>query len=144
MMPSIRRLVLGSLLALPLVGGVPPAAGQSFGDSVRIRFDVGAIRAALDAYRLALEAKDLDRLRQIRPGLSTREIERFTQAFDRIDRLQVTLTVDSIAASGDGAVVKGLREDLFILNDGSVLNNAEPFVYTLKETPDGWVLMSTR
>ncbi len=144
MTPRIRRLVLGSLLALPLVAGLPPAAGQPFGDSVRITFDVGAIRVALDAYRLALEAKDLDRLRQIRPGLSTREIERFTQAFDQIDRLQVTLTVDSIATSGDGAVVKGLREDRFILNDGSVLNNAEPFVYTLKETPDGWVLMSTR
>jgi hypothetical protein len=40
--------------------------------------------------------------------------------------------------------VKGLREDRFVLKDGSTLNNEVPFAYTLKATPGGWVLVSTR
>jgi hypothetical protein len=142
--PRIRRLVLGPLLALPLAAGAQPAAGPPSGEAVRLTFDAGAIRAALETYRQALEAKDLELLRQIRPGLSAGEIERFTQAFDQIDSLQVTLTVHSIAASDEAAVVKGLREDRFVLKDGSTLNNEAPFVYTLKETAEGWVLVSTR
>jgi hypothetical protein len=142
--PRIRSLVLGPLLALPLVAGAQPAAGPPTGESVRLTFDAGAIRAALETHRQALEAKDLELLRQIRPGLSAAEVERFAQAFDQIDSLQVTLTIDSIAGSGEAAVVKGLREDRLVLKDGSTLNNEAPFAYTLKETPGGWVLVSTR
>jgi hypothetical protein len=134
----ISRLVLGSLLALPLV------AGAQLGQSVRFAFDPAGIQAALDTYRQAIEAKDLELLRKIRPGLSIGEIERFTQAFGQVDALQISLTIQSIAASGDSAVVKGLREDRFFLKDGSTLNNEAPFAYTLKETPDGWVIVSTR
>jgi len=137
-------LVLGLALALPLLAAAQPATESPAGESVRLTFDAGAIRAALESYRQALEAKDLDRIRQIRPGLSTREIERFTQAFDQIDSLEVTLTVQSIAGSGELAVVKGRREDRFILKDGSALNNEAPFVYTLKETPEGWILVSVQ
>jgi len=139
----VRRVALGLALALPLLAGAQPASAPP-GESVHLTFDAGAIRAALETYRQALEAKDVDRIRQVRPGLSTREIERFTQAFDQIDSLEVTLTVQSIAGSGELAVVKGRREDRFILKDGSALNNEAPFVYTLKETPEGWILVSVQ
>ena len=138
---TIRRigcLVVWSLLALPLV------AGAQGGRSARFKLDPVGIQAALDTYRQAIEAKDLELLRRIRPGLSVAEIERFEQAFDQVDALQVTLTIQSMAANGDAALVKGLRQDRFFLKDGTTLNNEAPFTYTLKETPDGWVIVSSR
>jgi hypothetical protein len=136
--PGIGGVVVWSLLALPLVAGAQP------GRSVRFKLDPIGIQAALDTYRQAIETKDMELLRRIRPGLSSAEIERFEQAFDQVDALQVTLTIQSMTASGDAAVVKGLREDRFLLKDGTTLHNEAPFTYTLTETPDGWVIVSIR
>ena len=102
------------------------------------------VRATLDNYVLAVETKDIELLRQVRPGLTDEEINR-TRASNEIKRSQkIDLKVDEITIKGDEAQVLGRREDVIILRDGQRLRQGLKFVYTLKRGPRGWVIQEIR
>jgi hypothetical protein len=130
-------LALGAL-ALSLDGAAQPPGGPS---GVRIVVDPEGIRIALEMYRQALERKDIALLRQVRPDLSTGEIQKLERSFDDMESLQVSLTVESMALTADRAEVRGLREDAVTTKAGQTMRNQAPFVYRLKETPSGWIFV---
>jgi|RhiMetdeSRZDD1v2_1073273.scaffolds.fasta_scaffold112446_2 hypothetical protein len=101
-----------------------------------------AIRSTLEEYRLAIESRDLGALRHVRPALTPAEMQRFQRAFDQLEHLEVTLTVESMAVNGDQAEVRGVREDLFITKDGQRLRNRAPFRYRLQTSSDRWIILT--
>ena len=145
-MPAVRSEMPRSLVAWLVVAGLLVAPGtvtaQSAG-SLEVRAeDEDAIRAAIEAYRQAIEARDLGALRQIRPALSPADLQRFQRAFDQLESLEVTLAVESMAVDGDQAEVRGVREDLFITKDGRTLRNRAPFTYRLQPSSGRWIILT--
>ncbi len=98
------------------------------------------IRAALDRYVRAFEAKDLPQLQKLRPGLSGEDLKALRQTFDLTREYRLSLKIDSLDVTGDQAVVVGQRQDRAVAKDGRPFNNDSRFTVRLKRTPDGWVI----
>ena len=133
----VAPLVVASLLVSP--GTV--TAQRAGALEVRAE-DEASIRAALEAYRQAIEARDLGALRHVRPALSPADLQRFQRAFDQLESLEVTLAVESMAVNGDQAEVRGVREDHFVTKDGRTLRNRAPFTYRLQSSSGRWIILT--
>jgi hypothetical protein len=101
------------------------------------------IRTMLDAYKRAIETKDLALFQQVRPNLSSAELQRIRGSFEQSKSQTVDLKVESIEVNGDEAQVKGKRMDVFVPKDGGrAYPNESPFFFKLKKTASGWVIQS--
>jgi len=102
------------------------------------------VRALLDNLVRAVETRDIELYRRVRPALTDDEIRQI-QASNAIKRShKVDLRVDDITISGDEAQALGRREDVIILNNGQRVHNEHKFVYTLKQGSRGWVMIKER
>ena len=102
------------------------------------------IRTVLDAYVRAIETKNLALLQQVRPGLTSDEINRMRVANDIKRSHKVDLKVDEITVNGDEAHATGRREDDISLKEGQRIRQESKFVYTLKRGTRGWTIQETR
>ena len=102
------------------------------------------IRTVLDAYVRAIETKNLALLQQVRPGLTSDEINRMRVANDIKRSHKVDLKVDEITVNGDEAHATGRREDDISLKEGQRIRQESRFVYTLKRGTRGWTIQETR
>jgi hypothetical protein len=101
------------------------------------------IRAALDAYKRAIEGKDLGLFQQIRPNLSNTELQRVRASFEQSKSQTVELRIESIEVNGDEALAKGRRLDVFVPKEGRPVQNEAPFLFKLKKTAGGnWVIQA--
>jgi hypothetical protein len=98
------------------------------------------IRAVLDAYKKAIEGKDLSLFQQVRPNLSDAELGRVRASFEQSKSQTVDLKIESIEVNGDEAQAKGRRMDVFAPREGREVRNEAPFVFKLKRTANGWVI----
>ena len=102
------------------------------------------IRTVLDSYVRAIETKNLALLQQVRPGLTSDEINRMRVANDIKRSHKVDLKVDEITVNGDEAHATGRREDDISLKEGQRIRQESRFVYTLKRGTRGWTIQETR
>ncbi len=102
------------------------------------------IRTVLDTYVRAIETKNLALLQQVRPGLTSDEINRMRVANDIKRSHKVDLKVDDITVNGDDAHATGRREDDISLKEGQRIRQESKFVYTLKRGTRGWTIQETR
>jgi TolB-like protein len=86
-------------------GGVAHAQGNP---------DEDAIRALLEAYRVALEAEDMERLAHLHLHMSDRQRGGLTRYFAGVRDLRVRLSHIDITLAGDEALVSYTREDVFV------------------------------
>ncbi len=102
------------------------------------------IRALLDNYVRAVETKDVELLRRVRPSLTDDELRR-VRASNEIKRShKVDLRVYEITITGDEAKAQGRREDVVVLSSGQRLQTETRFAYTLKHGSRGWVINEVR
>jgi hypothetical protein len=102
------------------------------------------IRALLDNYARAVETKDVELLRRVRPGLTDDELRR-VRASNEIKRShKVDLRVYEITITGDVAEAHGRREDVVILSSGQRLQTETRFAYSLQHGSRGWVINEVR
>ena len=102
------------------------------------------IRALLDNYVRAVETKDVELLRRVRPALTDEEVRR-VRASNEIKRShKVDLRVYEITITGDEAKAQGRREDVVVLSSGQRLQTETRFAYTLKHGSRGWVINEVR
>ena len=102
------------------------------------------IRALLDNYARAVETKDVELLRRVRPGLTDDELRR-VRASNEIKRShKVDLRVYEITITGDVAEAHGRREDVVILSNGQRLQTETRFAYSLQHGSRGWVINEVR
>jgi TolB-like protein/ketosteroid isomerase-like protein len=85
------------------LGGVAHAQGG----------DEAEIRALLEAYRVALEAEDIERLARLQIDMTDRQRAGLARYFASVRNLRVRLSAIDIAIAGDEALVSFTREDLF-------------------------------
>src|SRR5262249_35131995 len=91
------------------LGGVAHAQEQP----AHVSDDEVAIRAVLEAYRMALEAEDLDRLADLHDRMTDRHREGLARYFASARDLHVRFSTIEIAIAGDEALVSYTREDSF-------------------------------
>ncbi len=102
------------------------------------------IPALLDNYVRAVETKDVELLRRVRPALTDEEVRR-VRASNEIKRShKVDLRVYEITITGDEAKAQGRREDVVVLSSGQRLQTETSFAYTLKHGSRGWVINEVR
>ena len=98
------------------------------------------IRAVLDSYVRAFEAKDLGQVQRIRPGLKPDEVKRLSESFDQSKEYRLSLKVDSVDVKGDAAVVKGRREDKLVSKGGQAFQHESTFTFHLKRVGNSWII----
>jgi len=102
-----------ALVALVLVAA--SAAVDAAGSSAE-----EAIRTVITTYGHAIETKDLDLFRSVKPNLSADEEKRLLAAFASTGRHEVQITVVSIEVAGDRAVAQLSRRDTL---EGSIVSS---------------------
>lgn len=94
------------------------------------------MRAVIVTYERAIEGKDLDLFRSIKPNLSGDEEKRLRAAFASTGRHEVEIAIVSIQLDGKTAVARLSRRDTL---EGSIVSS---FPQTLRMTlgPGRWVI----
>ena len=88
----------------------------------------------LEAYVRAIEVKDVDLFRTVKPNLSSEEERRARKAFDSLQSQAIVMTVLSVDVQGPRATVKVSRRDT--INKGIV--SSFPQTFALDRAKDGW------
>jgi hypothetical protein len=105
--------------------------------------DAAAIRRLVASYARAIESKDIDLFRRIKPNLSREEERRLSDGFRAVTSQQVTLKVAAIEPRGDTAVVRVARHDT-ILADGRQRTIDSQQTLTVGRGGSGWVILDIR
>jgi hypothetical protein len=97
-----------------------------------------ALRVALNAYASALETKNLDAFRQIKPNLSPDEAKRLTDSFKFIKSHKVGIKVGDIDVEGRTAMVRVTRQDVVNGRETQAVQQT----FRLTQQGGGWVIES--
>jgi hypothetical protein len=79
-----------------------------------------AVRKLIAAYERAIETKDLDLFRSVKPNLSSEEEKRLRKAFDSTKTHEVQITVEALDCSETGCLARLTRRDTL---DGSIVSS---------------------
>ena len=96
----------------------------------------GAVRDVIASYEQAIETKDLELFRSVKPNLSPEEERRLEVAFESTGSHEVFIKIVSIQIDGERAVARIARRDTL---EGSIVSS---FPQTLKMVwrSGGWVI----
>jgi hypothetical protein len=100
------------------------------------------IQTVLDTYKRAIEEKNITLFQSIFRRLAPTELRRLSESFAQANRQTVELKVEKIQVNGDEAEAKGRRKDVFVSTEGKTTRDESDFVFKLKHTPQGWVIMA--
>jgi hypothetical protein len=131
-------------LGLALVSANPAPIGAAiFDDASAITLPSGdlsteatSIRKVLEAYVRAVEAKDVQMFRAVKPNLSDEEEKRVRAAFKSVQTQKVKMTVLSVDVKDAHAVVKVARRDTI---NGTIVSSFPQTFQLAKETA-GWTI----
>ena len=98
--------------------------------------DEPAIRRVIEDYKRAIESKNLDLLRAVKPSLSSAEEKALRDLFKTPVRQQLNLNVESVQVEGGQAKVRTSRQDSI---DGRQQRRVQQ-TFTLTKGPSGWVI----
>jgi len=130
-------MVIGLLLSLALSA----PAGAAYGPDLQATTaaaspDETAIRKVIADYAKAIENKDVELFKTVKPNLSVDEEKRARAAFASIQSQVVKITFLSIDLKETQAVVKVTRRDTI---NGSI-PGAFPQTFTMSKGRTGWVI----
>jgi len=97
--------------------------------------DEPAIRKVLDDYKRAIETRNLELFKAVKPNLSGREEQTIRDSFKAVRNHQVNLSLGAIEIAGAQATVRVSRQDTL---DGRAARFQQTF--TLVKGPSGWVI----
>ena len=130
-------MVLGMLVVLALSASAEAAYAPDFQSaSAAPSPDETAIRKVIADYAKAIENKDVDLFKSVKPNLSADEEKRARTAFASIQSQVVKITFLSIDMKEHQAVVKVTRRDTI---NGSI-PGAFPQTFTMSKGRTGWVI----
>jgi len=117
---------------VPLALALVPLAAQAAATKAQEE----AVRHVLESYEAAIETKDIDLFRRVKPNLSEDEERRLRKAFESTKSHEVTITIEGLECRQDRCVARLARRDTL---DGSIVSS---FPQTLKLGPskDGLVI----
>ncbi len=94
-----------------------------------------AIRRVVDEYARAIQSKDLELFRTVKPNLSAEEEKRLRAVFKQYKSYKVSVTVSSIQLDGALARVRVSRQDTI---DGKPFTLQQ--LLTMTKGPEGWTI----
>lgn len=103
--------------------------------------DEAAIHKVLEDYERAIETKDVELFRAVKPNLTAEEERKLRNAFLSIGSQDVKITVQSIRADGEGVAVAIHRRDDI---DHGRLIAAFPQTIVLVRNKDRWVIQDIK
>jgi hypothetical protein len=129
-------------VSLVVAGGPRDARGAIADDSPsavtlpagNLSTEATSIRKVLEAYIHAVEAKDVEMFRTVKPNLSEDEEKRVRVAFKSIQSQVVKMNVLSLDVKGGKATVKVSRRDTI---NGSIVSSF-PQTFQLAKETSGW------
>jgi hypothetical protein len=102
--------------------------------------DDAAIRAVIATYERAIESKNLELFRSVRPGLSPAEETRLRESFRQVDSQDVTIRVTELKVSGRTAVARLARTDVIVSAGRRQPPLSIQQTLTLTKVGSGWVI----
>ncbi len=99
--------------------------------------DIGGIRKTLEVYVRAVEGKDVQLFRTVKPNLSDEEEKRARAAFKSVQSQVVRINVLSVDVREGHAIVKVTRRDTL---NGSIVSSFPQTFQMAKETA-GWTIL---
>jgi hypothetical protein len=98
------------------------------------------IEAAIASYARALQARDINAVKRIAPGLGPQALSNLQDFFQRVTGLKANLQVTRVDVNGDqgGADVSGTLE---YVNNGTRVTQPLNFHATLERRAEGWRIM---
>jgi serine/threonine-protein kinase len=121
----------------------PPAASLPEAAAASPSAEDG-IGQLLAHYKAALEARDLDALKKLWPGLTTASANAIGAEFQNASRLTVGILDPRISASGANGTVTFRRWYEIQTRDGQKLRTETLTTMTVRRTSAGWVIESIR
>ncbi len=94
------------------------------------------VRQVIDSYERAIETKDLELFRTVKPNLSGDEERRLQAAFGSTGSHEVDITILSLQIEGEKAVAQLARRDTL---EGSIISSF-PQTLELVRASGGWVI----
>jgi len=98
--------------------------------------DEPAIRKVIDDYRRAIESKNLELFRSVKPSLSAAEEKSLRELFKMPQRQQLNLSVEAVDINGAQARVRTSRQDAI---DGRQQKKVQQ-TFNLTKAASGWVI----
>jgi hypothetical protein len=136
--PRLRRLVALALLGPGLVSGRAQADAAVRSNVTLVdsspTAEERAIQKVLEAYVRAIETRDLDLFRVVKPNLSAEEEKKVRKAFESLKSQVVEITVQSAEIHDSEAMVKVSRRDTI---NGSIVSSF-PQSFSLAKSKEGW------
>jgi len=115
----------------------PPAAPQGPTDEERVN-------ELVNRYREALEARSLERVKQLWPSLSGAAENAMRDEFQHATRISVAIASPQIAIAGATGRVTFLRDYSVSTIDGQHLQSSSRVTMDVRRTAGGWVIESVR
>ena len=115
----------------------PPAAPQGPSDDERIS-------ELVNRYREALEARSLDRLKQLWPGLGGASETAIRDEFQHASRISADISSPQIAVNGATGRVTFVRKYSLVTVDGQRLQSSSNVAMDVRRAGTGWVIESVR
>lgn len=134
----MHRLSRWGVMAL-LIGALPAPARASAGDTPPAAVEPvedAAVRKVIADYGRAIETKDLELFKIVKPNLTQEEERRARTAFDTVKSQVVKITVNSVDVQGSDAVVRVSRRDTL---NGSLVSSF-PQTFRLARKAGGWAI----
>jgi serine/threonine-protein kinase len=115
----------------------PPAAPQGPSDDERVA-------ELINRYREALEARNLDRLKQLWPSLGGAAEVAIRDEFQHANRISVQISSPQIALNGGSGRVTFVRNYSLVTVDGQRLQSSSNVTMDVRRAGAGWVIESVR
>jgi hypothetical protein len=119
----------------PAAPTLPPTSPAESDDSL--------IRSVIRTYERAIETKNVDLFRSVRPGLSAAEESRLRSSFSQVESQQVDITIEELRAEGRTATVRISRRDT-IVSGGRRQTAMSRQTLRLEKNAANWIITDIR
>jgi hypothetical protein len=123
----------------PRTTATTPPALPTIPPSSPVESDDALIRGVLRTYERAIETKNVDLFRSVRPGLSATEERTLRTSFSQIDSQQVDIVIEDIRVDGRTATVRLSRRDTF-MSGGRRQTDARRQTLRFEKLAAGWII----
>ena len=127
----------------PRTAAAPPTPLPTLPPTSPVESDEALVRGVLRTYERAIETKNVDLFRSVRPGLSAAEENRLRASFSQIDSQQLDVTVEDLRIEGRTANVRISRRDT-IMSGGRRQTASSRQTLRLEKAAGGWIITDIR
>ncbi len=110
--------------------------GASAFSGAKVSSEERAIRRLLENYVRAIESKDVERFRAVKPNLSPDDERKARKAFESLQSQAIVMTIQSVEVQEAEALVRVGRRDTI---NGTIVSSF-PQSFTLAKTRDDWTI----